>query len=92
MNDKYLKIQIRRETNGQVYSEVIDLNSINGVNNSRLVIDRQNGRHIDLETIRLRAELLSLLTGIEIDEDLEWPCAAKQKMKCRCPKCIKAGR
>lgn len=52
-----------------------------------VVIDRQKGRGMDQNVITRRARALAVLLGLRFMEDLRWPCAALQKMNCRCPRC-----
>lgn len=90
---KSLAVLVRRDLDGQVFSEVVDRNRPTPWPNRfvGVVIDRRS-RMMDVDTITRRAESLAQLIGAELDVDLSWQCRANQKLRCRCPDCIKAGR
>lgn len=91
-----IRVIVRRDTDGQIFSEVIDrakvLNLYTRDVYDGVVIDRARGRMMDARAVQLRAEHLAKLLGVELDVDLTWPCAADRKLPCRCPKCIESGR
>ena len=94
-----LKVMILRESDGQIYSQVVDF-GLSGTCGYRdetgfhaaLVIDRVKGRSIDIDTVRSRAKTLARILDIELVEDLTWHCQAWKKINCKCPECIKTGR
>lgn len=55
-----------------------------------IVIDRQTGRLLDVDTIRIRAQGLARLLDAPYVEDLTWYCLALQKRECHCPVCCGA--
>lgn len=97
--DSNLKVMILRESDGQVYSQVVDTRQGSGSGyrdsdgfHAALVIDRAKGRSIDIGTVRSRARTLATILNIELIEDLTWHCQAWKKVNCKCPECIKEGR
>ena len=93
--DKRIVVRVRREGDGQVYSEVADADASPERGDREwggFVVDRAKGRAMDQRTVQRRAETLAKLMGVELDVDLTWPCIAPRKMACRCPKCIEEGR
>lgn len=93
---KDIRVIVRRDIDGQVFSEVIDRAKVIPLWNrdayDGIVIDRAKGRSIDARTVQVRAEHLAKLLGAPLEVDMTWPCAANRKLPCRCPKCIESGR
>lgn len=85
-----LAIEVRRDYDGKVFSQIVDVNERikkNGYGGS-VVIDRQNGRMHDFDSVLNRAKAISELTALPYVEDLTWPCKAERGYKdCACPKC-----
>lgn len=85
-----LRVVLRRDSMGQVYSEVVDMRDLGRWSGTPqgVVIDRVSGRRLTIETVKARAQSLANLLAIPLDEDLTWPCVAHRKLACRCPRCI----
>ena len=85
-----LRVVLRRDSLGQVFSEVVDMNERGRWTGEPMgvVIDRVRGRQLTLETVKMRAASLANLLSVPLDEDLTWPCVAHRKLPCRCPLCI----
>lgn len=88
-----LRVLLRRDSLGQVFSEVVDMNNPHRWTGepSGVVIDRVRGRQLSIETVKMRAQSLADLLAVPLDEDLAWPCVAHRKQPCRCPRCIERG-
>lgn len=91
-----LCVEVRRDLDGKVYSRVLDRNVPSPYGDMTrvedipryVVVDRANGRQMDVETVQNRASYLAELLRVEFVEDLTWPCKAEQGYKdCHCPKC-----
>lgn len=90
-----LCVEVRRETDGVVYSRILDravetAADLTRVDNRQryVVIDRARGRMLDAETVVNRATYIADLLGVELIEDLTWPCSASRGYgHCQCPKC-----
>lgn len=87
-------VEVLRDEEGKLYSQVRDRNLKEGERyHDLVVIDRQRGRILDADTVRRRAEALADVLGLELVVDLTWPCIAKRgKNDCRCPECADALR
>ena len=90
---KEIRVLVRRDSLGGVYSEIVDMNNLSMWSNEPkgVVVDRIRGRTLTIDTVRRRAEMLGNLLGVPVDEDLTWPCVAHRKTPCHCPKCIERG-
>lgn len=91
---KQIEIWVRRDYDGKVLSMIVDVNHPDrskfwsGLYAGAVVIDRQNGRQYDMDTIINRAQSISEISGFPYDEELTWPCKAEAGFKdCSCPKC-----
>lgn len=92
-----IAIQVRRDHDGKVYSQVIDLSLdphdkrvIDREMVVRVVIDRQKGAGMDSDTVISRAKAVATCLRVNYDEDLHWPCKAVEGYRdCQCPRCVK---
>ena len=94
---KDLAVLVRRADDGKVFSEIRDRNgdpylrshrSRDGHETIAVVIDRQKGRGLDLDTVCNRARYLAELLGLPYVEDLTYVCLARQGLFCSCPDCV----
>jgi hypothetical protein len=96
-----IAVEVRRDFDGRLYSQVVDrIEKARYESGDRsrgkefptflLVVDRQRGRLLDSETVLNRAASLAEVLGCPLDEDLFWPCRARQgytQQTCSCPAC-----
>lgn len=94
-------VKVRRDFDGRLYSQVVDrVEKARYESGARrrgkdlptfcVVVDRQRGRLLDSETVLNRAQALAEVLGVTCDEDLFWPCRARQgytQQTCSCPAC-----
>jgi hypothetical protein len=94
-------VEVRRDFDGRLYSQVVDrIEKARYESGQRrrgkelptfcVVVDRQRGRLLDSETVLNRAGALAEVLGVQLDEDLFWPCRARQgytQQTCSCPAC-----
>lgn len=96
-----LVVEVRRDYDGRLYSQVVDRVAKAAYEQGRakrmsefprhtVVVDRQKGRMLDAETVQNRAEGLAEVIGCPLEEDLFWPCRAREGWGfCSCPDCAK---
>ena len=89
---KDIRMLVRRDPEGYVFSEIRDMNAEDRVRylGHAVVIDRQRGRAMDSETVINRAQSLSKLLDIPYDEDLTQQCKRDMGFigACGCPRCV----
>lgn len=92
MARRNLVIEVLREYDGKVYSQLRNPVADKHGRHEAVVVDRQRGRFFDQDTIISRAHSLAKLTGYPYNEDLSWPCGADKGWgQCNCPKCAKVA-
>lgn len=97
-----LVVEVRRDYDGRLYSQVVDrvakaayeqrrtLRGRGDFPTHTLVVDRQKGKLLDAETVQNRAAGLAEVIGCPYEEDLFWPCRAREGHGyCSCPDCAK---
>lgn len=91
---KDLAVIVSREDDGKVFSEIRDRNrdvrfwrTAEG-GTAAVVIDRQRGRGLDLDTVCNRARYLAELLDIPYIEELKQICLARKGLFCTCPDCV----
>jgi hypothetical protein len=94
-----LVVEIRRDYDGRLYSQVVDRIEKKRYESGAsrrdmtfpthtLVVDRQKGKLLDAETVQNRAASLAEVIGCPLEEDLFWPCRAREGLGyCSCPDC-----
>lgn len=92
---KALVVEVLRDGfTGRIYSQVIDDNvrpphERESDEIQLVVIDRENGRQYDHDTVTRRAQAVASLLGLPYRENLVWPCiAVRGHRDCRCPTCV----
>lgn len=98
-----IAVEVRRDYDGRLYSQVVDRVARQKSEDRRsgrgeasraphtVVIDRQRGRLLDSETVLNRAQGVAEVLGCDYDEDLFWPCRARNGLyeRCACPECVR---
>lgn len=94
-----IAVEVRRDYDGKTFSAIINRAipapqsreyryAAHGDLTRSVVVDRQRGRGMDMDTLISRARAVVHLLGAEYDEDLHWPCAALNgALECHCPRC-----
>lgn len=91
--NKDLRVLVRRDPDGKVFSEVRDLNASPDIRRyvgAAVVIDRQRGTGMNADSVLSRAETLAQLLDIPYDEDMTQQCRVDLGWTgiCNCERCV----